>query len=121
LRPKLELASGGARAHDEADALLSAVALGATVHLPLNVYVSPSLGVALVVGTDTHGSAPKRDFFDPGFAAALDLGWEFWVSPQWALGVALKMSYYLVRDDDAGSERTWHGLAGGPLFTATFN
>jgi len=119
--PKLQLGNAQARSSDEAEALLSGLAFGATFHLPLNIYVSPSLGVALVVGTDTHGSAPQRDVFDPGLAAALDIGWEFWVSPQWALGVAIKTSYYFVRDDDAASERTWHGIAGGPLFTATFN
>lgn len=119
--PRLARDGGDSRGHDQAAARLHGLGIGATFHLPLNIYVSPALGVGLAVGSELAGAAPKRDRFDPGFASALDIGWEFWISPQWALGVGAKAAYFYLRDDDGPRERTWHGLALGPLFTATFN
>ena len=119
--PRLARDDGASRSHDEATIRLHGLGAGATFHLPLNMYVSPALGVGLAAGVDVTGATPRRERFDAGFASALDIGWEFWISPQWALGVGAKAAYFYLRDDDGPRERTWHGLAVGPLFTTTFN
>jgi hypothetical protein len=119
--PRFALGGQSAEPHAGAEALLSGLGVGTTLYLPINIFFSPSLGVALVRGTDAQDGKARRAFFSPGLSAALAVGWEFWVSPQWALGVGLHASYYYLRNERDGAERTWHGAAGGPMFTSTFN
>jgi hypothetical protein len=104
----------------EGDVSMAYVGLGAGVsyYLPLNFYVSGALLVGrLVLETDElYGT-------DRGLGIFVSAGWEYFVSSNWGLGVAITAFGANLKDaDDANGDPTIFRVRGGGLaFSATFN
>ncbi len=104
-------------------ASLGAIGLGATFYvMPANIYFAAALGVG--VGTlEFEGqfgpfNVRTKEDTDPGLAANLMVGKEWWVSRRWGLGLALQAILASVEADDG----TGLGVFGiGLLFSASMN
>jgi hypothetical protein len=95
--------------------------IGASYYfMPLNIYVGGTLGIGAASFTDSSNhSASSR----AGFAIELDCGKEWWVSDNWGLGVALRLSHASVPPGDIQpNSPSQLGATGfGVLFSATYN
>lgn len=88
--------------------------------MPLNLYLAAALGISyLVITREKVQEGVAIEPFDPGvgFGAELVLGKEWWVSDNWALGVAASGTYLRVPDDDAW----WNLWNAALMFTVTYN
>lgn len=102
---------------------LGSIALGMTYYvMPWNLFVTGSVGPATSVYVqhdatqDDHTKATTADL-GTGIGVRATVGKEWWVSDNWALGVALQGDFAHTRGDDANFT-----VGGGTvLFTATFN
>ena len=101
---------------NDATLALGAVGLGITYYfMPINLYVSPSIGPAYLVTDLTNDSEAT------GLGLGIDftVGKEWWVSDRWALGVAGGFGAHVISDDDAPPN--WQGASFAVRFTSTFN
>jgi hypothetical protein len=94
---------------------------GATYYLmPLNAYVSSSIGAGAFAGTDQLDGQSKH-----GLALDVTAGKEWWVTDEWGAGAALSYSHVSADDKDLGPSTlprgTWTGTSWALRFTATFN
>jgi hypothetical protein len=103
---------------EDADLAFNAIGAGVTYYLPSNFYVGGSGGLALVSVVDREGYGYR---LDPGFGAQASVGYEWWVSREWGLGVALASSFFRATDDSEAGDETWFGYAISPVFSATMN
>jgi hypothetical protein len=97
---------------------MSAIGPGVTYYLmPANMYLSGSLGIGSLSGSDeVEGST------DTGFALDATVGKEWWVGPNWGLGLAGDFTYLSAKDKDlVGSSESWSVTGFGLRFSATFN
>ena len=87
--------------------------------MPANVYFSITVGVAVLTAS-RNGTTNNTQ---TGVGGRLQLGKEWWASEHWGLGLAAHLT--LARNDDTSSSGatppTWTTVAGGVLFSATFN
>ena len=100
---------------------MTAFGAGATYYvMPLNAYVSASLGTGSFSGTDQMEGGSKR-----GFAMDVTAGKEWWTTDDWGVGAAGSYSYCSAKDKDLGPAAdpggTWNGTSWALRFTATFN
>src|SRR5262249_32894305 len=100
---------------------MTAFGAGATYYfMPLNAYVSSSIGLGAFTGTDQLDGQSNR-----GFAVAVPAGKEWWVTPDWGAGAAVCYTHASADDKDLGPtgfpSGTWSGNSWGVRFTATFN
>jgi hypothetical protein len=102
----------------DADVSLSGLGAGVTYYLPSNLYLSGAFGLGLVSATDSTGLGQR---LNPGIAAQLGVGYEFWVTSQWGLGMTLAGTYFRATDDTTAGDETWQGFAVAPMFSATMN
>lgn len=99
------------------DAAMGAIGGGVTYYfMPLNLYVSPSVGVAWLVSED---SDDQETHTNAGFALDVSVGKEWWVSNRWGLGVAGGIGYYNI--PDANIDESWSGVSFALRFSASFN
>lgn len=93
--------------------------IGATYYLmPINMYFTGTFGIARA----TVETPVEEVQSDAGFAMELDIGKEWWVGDDWGLGVAGRFHFSRVPPSGASSEDSpLIGLAGGVLFSATYN
>jgi hypothetical protein len=104
------------------DASLAFVLLGPGLTyyvMPANVYFSAVVGLAdarVDNGSGTTGST------DAGIGFQGDVGVEWWVSDNWGLGVAGRVSYFSISEDPGGGldTVTLTGLGFAVLFSATY-
>jgi len=94
---------------------------GATYYvMPLNAYVSSSIGVGAFSGSDQLDGQSER-----GLAVDVTAGKEWWVKDDWGAGAALSYSHISADDKDLGPSTvprgTWTGTSWALRFTATFN
>jgi len=100
------------------------VGLGITYYwMPANIYVTGSIGMAnsfLVLhdGIQTNNSEDLARDLTTGVGAAVMVGKEWWVSNNWALGVALQGEFTYAEDDNSNLIFR-HGGA-KVLFSATY-
>jgi hypothetical protein len=95
---------------------LSAYGVGVTYYMmPANVYFSPSVGM----GSLTLSSSGVSVESDYGLMVDFTAGKEWWVSENWAVGVAGGATYHSIPDNSA--EENWTGLSYAVRFTATMN
>jgi len=96
---------------------MSAIGMGVTYYvMPINLYFSGSLGFGqLELDVDPYGSGNT----DSGLVFEFVIGKEWWVSRNWALGVAGALGAHSI-DDDLVSEN-WNGSNIEVRFSATFN
>ncbi len=102
----------------DADLAFNGIGAGLTYYLPSNLYFSGSAGLALVSVTDREGYGYR---LDPGFGAQAGVGYEWWLSADWGLGVALAGSFFMAKDESEAGDESWLGYAISPLFSATMN
>ena len=97
---------------------MSAIGPGVTYYLmPANVYFSGSVGVGNLTGSDEIDGST-----DTGFALDATVGKEWWVGPNWGLGLAGDFTYLTAKDKDiVGSSESWAVTGFGLRFSATFN
>ncbi len=97
-----------------ADLSLSGLGIGVTYYvMPMNLYLSGSVGFGVGTLEVTLGELST----DVGFAGSVMVGKEWWVSDEWGLGVAGQFMYMRLPDQNVDVD----GLAGGILFSATYN
>ena len=94
---------------------------GATYYLmPLNAYLSSSIGVGSFSGSDELDGQSKS-----GVALDVTAGKEWWVNPEWGAGASLSYTYASADDKDLGPATaprgSWTGTSWALRFTATFN
>ena len=102
--------------YDE-DVRLPGFGLGGTYYfMPVNVYLSGAIGIAKV-----GFSGPDADSDGTDFGLALDamVGKEWWVAPDWGLGLAGQLIFISAEDESIYGSMT--GLAINALLTATYN
>jgi hypothetical protein len=100
---------------------MTAFGAGATYFvMPLNAYVSSSIGLGAFTGTDELDGQSER-----GLAVDVTAGKEWWVNDEWGAGAALSFSYASADDKDLGPSTVPRGSLTGTSwalrFTATFN
>lgn len=98
----------------------SVVGAGLTYYvMPLNLYLSGSLGLAQV-SVEANG---MRFDTDNGWGVDLVAGKEWWVSENWGLGIAAQITHASVPDRNPVSGRTYDLTSNSfaLLFSATFN
>jgi hypothetical protein len=100
---------------------MTAFGAGATYYvMPLNAYVSSSVGLGAFTGTDQLDGQSER-----GLAVDVTAGKEWWINPEWGAGAALSYSYASADDKDIGPATlprgSWTGTSWALRFTATFN
>jgi hypothetical protein len=117
--PRVEI--DRARVASSDDDALSFGMLGAGVayyFMPLNLFVGGAVGLASASTADEDDDDSKV-----GFGLNLDVGKEWWVGEQWALGVALRLAAANVPPADSWGASDKHLQAGslGVLFSATYH
>jgi len=97
---------------------MSAIGPGVTYYvMPANVYLSGSLGVGSLSGSDEFNGNSET-----GFALDATIGKEWWVGDNWGLGFAGDFTYLSAKDKDiVGSSENWSVTGFGLRFSATFN
>lgn len=97
----------------------SAIGVGLTYYvMPLNLYLSASVGSASAVFTFNEGMPDEVKIeTDSGYGIDLILGKEWWVSDQWGLGIAAQLVHINVKDVD----RRLTGSGFHLMFSATYN
>jgi hypothetical protein len=95
---------------------MSAYGAGITYYfMPINIYVSPSIGLA-ILSVEEGGTSASTD---TGFAFDATVGKEWWVGDGWGIGVAGAFGWYSVPDGDI--DEKWSGPGFAVRFTATMN
>jgi hypothetical protein len=88
--------------------------------MPVNAYVSSSIGMGAFTGSDQLDGQSNH-----GFAVDVTAGKEWWVNADWGAGAALSYSHVSADDKDLGPitvpRGTWTGTSWALRFTATFN
>jgi len=96
----------------------SGYGVGATYYfMPVNIYLAGSFGF----GETTAKYKGNESTTDPGYAANLMAGKEWWVSSDWGVGVAGQLVWASVPDKVGGKTYTLNTTSFGALFTATYN
>jgi hypothetical protein len=106
---------------DDVSVFAYGTALGARYYfMPINLYAGASLGVARF-GIEADGDSQAESDF--GFGFQLEVGKEWWVDADWAIGVGGRFTHASAEDDPrpASDSRQVSGDALGVLFTATYN
>jgi hypothetical protein len=95
---------------------------GLAYYLANNFYLSGTVAFTRIVFNDSDGNKRGETKLGPGIK--MTLGKEWWVSDNWALGMALNVHAARMKSETApaGYETpTWTGLGLGLMFSATFN
>jgi hypothetical protein len=87
--------------------------------MPLNLYLSGTLLLQRASLSESNDSRSSRALTDVGLAASLMVGKDWWVSDNWALGVAAQFLLGSAKDRD--DESNWTTAALALMFTATYN
>jgi hypothetical protein len=117
LMPSPEQKAFGHKSDFDADIVFESMGLGATYHImPVNLFVSGSVGLGLLVFEDDGGQSKDTS---AGLTLNGMLGKEWWVGPDWGLGIAGQVLFLRVKD--YVDEAHMNALAFNLLFSATYN
>jgi hypothetical protein len=98
------------------DVRLAGLGIGVTYYfMPVNLYLSGSIGLGQAVFEGDHGDTEGSDL---GFGFNAMIGKEWWVGADWGIGVAGQLLFISAQDDVLGNI---NGLAASVLFSATYN
>ncbi len=97
----------------------SGIGIGLTYFImPANVYFSGAIGLGGARLTFNSGTTDEINIdTDTGYALEAMVGKEWWVSPQWGMGLAFQLVYVSVPDVD----RRLMGTGAHVLFSVTYN
>jgi hypothetical protein len=100
-----------------ADIVLESMGVGATYYfMPVNLYVSASVGLGLLVFEDDGGQSKDTK---GGLSLNGLIGKEWWVGADWGLGIAGQV--FFMRVKDYVDNQPMNALAINLLFSATYN
>jgi hypothetical protein len=117
--PTLEINGESAgSSDDDVSAGVVGVGVGAAYYLAGNLYLSGTLAMAQLTAQEDNEEIAESEF---GPGASLMVGKEWWVSPEWGLGVAGQLFFGQMKDSEGEDPPTWKTLAGSVAFSATFN
>jgi hypothetical protein len=87
------------------------------------LHVEAAVGIANLRGLNVVTNTFDRDAITVGGGAVIGLGYEWWVSDQWSMGVLGRMAMAWTTGKDNNGVRWYHTVGASPsvLFTATFN
>jgi hypothetical protein len=87
------------------------------------LHMPASLGFAVVRGLDAEGARFNRDQVALGAGLMIGLGYEWWVSDEWSLGILARLTGIVATSKDDDGRRWIHAIGSAPsvLFTATYN
>ncbi|MFL5307720.1 MAG: hypothetical protein ACJ8F1_21050 [Polyangia bacterium] len=101
-------------------ATLGGFGVGLTYYfMPVNVYLSGALAGMIFEMDNSDGSKLYSSNFGLGFQGMV--GKEWWVSPEWGLGVAAELTVASMKDENDSSNITWSGSSFSLVFSSTFN
>ncbi len=102
---------------NNAELTMGALGAGITYYfMPLNLYLSPSIGFGgLTLELPGGGDGES----DTGVAFDFTIGKEWWVSNRWGLGVAGGLGLHTIPDNDSSED--WKGTSFAIRFSSTFN
>lgn len=109
-------------AASDAFATQSMLGVGISYYImPLNLYLDGVLGLAVIASGHDYAGAELDYESDIGFGLDLDVGKEWWVSDNWGLGVALRLSVARVEgSDDLPDGSQLGAVFGALLLSATY-
>ena len=111
--------SAGATSSSSGSATLGGFGVGLTYYfMPVNIYLSGALAAMIFEMDDNDGN--KVFTSDAGLGFQGMVGKEWWVSPEWGLGVAGELTVASMKDKD-NSSITWTGSSFSLVFSSTFN
>jgi hypothetical protein len=92
--------------------------------MPVNIYLSGALGLGFMfmdkpVGVTTPGKDKRFFWSDGGWVLLVSAGKEFWVDPEWAVGIAAYFS--LSNFPEPANLPVWAGPGFGLKLSATFD
>ncbi|MFO1469709.1 MAG: hypothetical protein U1F27_01560 [Turneriella sp.] len=90
---------------------------GLAIYSSSNFFIAGSVGIAQATLSYTSGTTTYSGSTDTGIGTNLQLGQEWAVSKDWAIGVALTAHYSSLPDHGV----TWTQIYGGLAVTATYN
>jgi hypothetical protein len=97
---------------------MSAFGVGITYYfMPVNIYISPSLGVG-VLSVDGGGASGSSD---AGFALDVTLGKEWWIGNKWGMGLSGALGYHSIADGGEDVTEKWSGTSFALRFSVTLN
>jgi hypothetical protein len=87
------------------------------------LHMPASLGFDVVRGLDTQGARFSRDNTAVGAGLLIGLGYEWWVSDEWSVGILGRLAGVVATSADDNGRRWVHAIGSTPsvLFTATYN
>ncbi|MES1206611.1 MAG: hypothetical protein ABUS79_11810, partial [Pseudomonadota bacterium] len=111
---------GGVTLTSSGSATLGGFGLGLTYYfMPVNIYVSGAVAAMVFEMDDADGKKLYASNSGLGFQGMV--GKEWWVSPEWGLGVAGELTVASMKDKDSTSGITWSGSSFSLVFSSTFN
>lgn len=118
-RPDVEI--GGVSVMSDGSARVSGMGPGVAYYFPGNLYLSGTLAFSRLTAADENGDSVGES--EIGLGMNTLIGKEWWVSPNWGLGVAGQIFLGRMADNDAGADNPpkWGVAALGVLFSATYD
>jgi hypothetical protein len=87
--------------------------------MPANVYVTGAVGLSALT-LRTSDADDDGESTDVGLGVNLDAGKEFWVGPDWGLGVAARVWWSMIKDKEGTLESDVSFVGAALLFSATY-
>jgi hypothetical protein len=87
------------------------------------LHMPAGLGLAVVRGFDAQGARVSGDNTALGAGLLIGLGYEWWVSDEWSIGILGRLTAVIATSKDDDGRRWVHAIGSTPgvLFTATYN
>ena len=122
--PKVEVSGSGSGTWKNTDFIHVGIGPGFTYYaMPSNIYLSATIAMAKYRMVTRNGSNTSDTTYDSdlGWAVKGALGKEWWVSPNWGLGLAGQFTWVVVPSDSTLSSGKTTGPVIGLVFSATYN
>jgi hypothetical protein len=114
--PDVEPNDNELESEQDLELAVTAIGGGLTYYfMPVNIYVSGSVGAAML-SFDTRRGYEETD---RGFLGEITIGKEWWVGNSWGLGLAGAAGYHSIPDGDI--DESWSGMNFALRFSATLD
>ena len=109
----------GSYSTSEKSESMSFLGIGLTYYLPINVFLSGSIGLASFILQDNGDDGNIEGSTEEGLGFQVAVGKEWWVSDIWGLGVSAAFTYGSAEDKHDAGDASAYGI--NVMFSATFN
>ena len=109
----------GSYSTSEKSESMSFLGIGLTYYLPINVFLSGSIGLASFNLQDNGDDGNIEGSTEEGLGFQVAVGKEWWVSDNWGLGVSAAFTYGSAEDKHDAGDASAYGT--NIMFSATFN